>query len=376
MPCEIIGLHFFADSSELHPLKGVYDPLFLRDYAIAHEEAGFDRILIGQTATWPDGLATAAHAAAVTSRLKFMVAHRPGFVDPVMAANMFATLDQLSQGRASVHLITGASDIETQADGDYLTKDERYRRSREYADILRMAWANETPFDFDGDWYRIKQARSALRPFQENIPVFWGGASNLAIELGSEIADIYAIGPAALADTDALIRHFKAAAAKAGRSPNISMSMRVIVGETEEEAWDKAQSVLQAVTSFQSDGKQIGRAKSDVVLDGVTHSLLADPADCLDERLWTGITKATQGRLHATALVGTADQVSDALMQYYAIGVDHFLLNGFDTIHDVRLFGKELIPLIRRKVAAIDGVSPEKSKNHDGGSSRDEAGRP
>ena len=69
MPCEIIGLHFFADSSELHPLKGVYDPLFLRDYAIAHEEAGFDRILIGQTATWPDGLATAAHVAAVTSRL-------------------------------------------------------------------------------------------------------------------------------------------------------------------------------------------------------------------------------------------------------------------------------------------------------------------
>lgn len=374
MPCEIIGLHFFADSSELRPLKGVYDPQFVRDYAAAHEEAGFDRILIGQTATWPDGLATAAHAAAVTSRLKFMVAHRPGFVDPRMAACMFATLDQLSQGRASVHVITGASDTETQADGDYLTKDERYRRSREYVDILRKAWTSDTPFDFDGDWYRYKDARVAVRPFQSNIPIFWGGASDLAVQLGAEVADIYAIGPAALADTDALIRRFKDAAAKSGRSPSVSMSMRVIVGDTEQEAWGKAQAVLQAVTSYQSDGSQIGRAKSDVPLDGVTHNILADPADCLDERLWTGMTKATQGRLHATALVGTADQVSDALMQYYAIGVDHFLLNGFDTIHDVRLFGKELIPLIRSKVAEYDGSSSQISKSCEGGSSRDESG--
>lgn len=354
MPCEIVGLHFFADSSELRPLKGVFDPAFVRDYAIAHEEAGFDRILIGQTATWPDGLATAGHVAAVTTRLKFMVAHRPGFVAPTMAARMFATLDQISDGRAGIHIITGASDIETQADGDYLTKDARYRRSREYVDVLRRMWASDAPFDFAGDRYRFNGAFAMVKPVQPSIPIFWGGSSDLAIELGAQVADVYAVGPAPVADTAAHVARFKAEAAKSGRNPGISMSMRVVVGDTEDEAWAKAQSILDVVTAYQASGAKIGREKVDVGPDEKALRALAERGDCLDERLWTGITKATQGRLHATALVGTADQVSDALMHYYAAGVDRFLLNGFDTINDVRLFGRELVPMIRDKVAAAD----------------------
>lgn len=356
MPCEIVGLHFFADSSELRPVKGVFDPAFIRDYAIAHEEAGFDRVLIGQTATWPDGLSTAGHIAAVTSKLKFMVAHRPGFIAPTMAARMFATLDQISSGRVGIHIITGASDVETQADGDYLTKNERYRRSREYVDVLRRVWASEAPLDFEGDWYRFNGGFAMVKPVQPSIPIFWGGSSDLAIELGAQVADVYAVGPAPVADTAAHVARFKAEAAKSGRDPGISMSMRVVVGDTEDEAWDKAQAILDAVTNYQASGAKIGREKGDA--DPGTQALiaLAERGDCLDERLWTGITKATQGRLHATALVGTADQVSDALMKYYAVGVDRFLLNGFDTIHDARLFGRELIPMIRDKAAAADAA--------------------
>ncbi len=357
MPCEIVGLHFFANSSELHPLKGVFDPGFIRDYAVAHEEAGFDRILIGQTATWPDGISTAGHVAAVTTKLKFMVAHRPGFVAPTMAARMFATLDQISGGRVGVHVITGASDVETQADGDYLTKDERYRRSREYVDVLRRMWASDAPFDFEGDWYRFNAGFSLIKPVQSSIPIFWGGASDLAIELGAQVADVYAVGPAPIADTAAHVARFKAEAAKSGRNPGISMSMRVIVGETETDAWDKAQGVLDAVTRFQSSGAKIGREKGDADPGTLTLRALAERGDCLDERLWTGITKATEGRLHATALVGTAEQVSDALMAYYAVGVDRFLLNGFDTINDVRMMGETLVPMIRAKVAAVDAVA-------------------
>ncbi len=355
MPCEIVGLHFFADSSELHPLHGVFDAAFVRDYAIAHEEAGFDRVLIGQTATWPDGLVTASHIAAVTSTLKFMVAHRPGFVAPTMAARMFATLDQVSDGRVGIHIITGASDIETQADGDFLTKDERYRRSREYVDILRQIWASEKPSDFAGDWYRFNGGFAAIKPVQPTIPIFWGGSSDLAVALGAECADVYAVGPGTIEDTGRHVARFKAEAARHGRNPGISMSMRVIVADTEDEAWDRARVVLDAVTSFQAGGAKIGREKEG---DAAAAMLIAqaERGECLDERLWTGVTKATQGRLHATALVGTADQVSDALMAYYRVGVDRFLINGFDTIHDVRLFGRALVPMIRAKVAAIDAA--------------------
>lgn len=357
MPCEIVGLHFFADSSEVRPLSGVFDAQFVRDYAIAHEEAGFDRVLIGQTATWPDPIVTASHIAAVTTRLKFMVAHRPGFIAPTMAARMFATLDQLSDGRAGVHIITGASDIETQCDGDFLTKDQRYGRSREYVEIMRSIWASDASIDHEGDWYRFNKGFCEIRPVQDAIPIFWGGGSDLAVKLGAQCADVYAIGAAPLEATEQAIRRFKSEATKNGRDPGISMSIRIVIGETEAAAWEKASEILNTVTQYQADGKKIGRSKDPNDLGTKQMQALTEKGDVLDERLWTGITKATEGRLHATALVGTAHQVADVLMRYYDLGVDRFLINGFFNIDDVNLFGQDLIPLIREGVSQRDSYA-------------------
>ena len=354
MPCEIIGLHFHANSSELHPVRGVYDVDFVRECAIAHEQAGFDRILIGQTATWPDGFATANYVAAVTSRLKFMVAHRPGFIAPTMAARMFATLDRISAGRAGVHIITGASDIETQCDGDFLTKHERYRRSREYIDILRAIWTSQQPIDHAGAYYRFNKGFAEIKPVQAAIPIFWGGSSDLAIELGAQCADMYALGPDTLANTAAMVARIKAQAALSARDPHISMSMRIIVADTEAAAWARADHVLDAVLDYQARIGAIGRDKGPDDPGRKFASAMTALGTRVEDRLWTAITQATQGRLHATALVGTARQVADALLAYYDVGVDRFLLNGFDTLADVALFGRELIPLIRAGVAARD----------------------
>lgn len=354
MPCEIIGLHFHADSSELHPVRGVYDVDFVRTCAIAHEEAGFDRILIGQTATWPDGFATAAHIAGVTERIKFMVAHRPGFIAPTMAARMFATLDQISAGRASVHIITGASDIETQCDGDFLTKAERYRRSREYVDILRAIWGSAAPVSHAGAFYRFNGGFSEIKPVQPSIPIFWGGNSDLAIELGAECADMYALPPDTLSNTAAMVTRIKARAASCGRTPSISMSMRVIVADSEAAAWARADHVLETVLDHQARIGAIGRDKGPDDPGRKFANAMAARGVRVEDRLWTAITQATEGRLHATALVGTARQVADALLTYYDIGVDRFLLNGFDTLSDVALFGRELIPMIRAGVAERD----------------------
>lgn len=351
MPVEIVGLHFFCDSSESRPLTGVYDVDFVRQSAIAHEESGYDRVLIGQNASWPDGLAAASYISAVTTKLKFMMAHRPGFVAPTMAARQLITLDQLSRGRAGVHIITGASDIETQADGDFLTKAERYRRSYEYVQIMRRMWTSATPIDHDGPHYKIRGGFSSIKPHQASIPVYWGGSSEGAIAYGAEVADVYAFGGMPVAQAAELVSTFKAEAAKHGRDPGMSMSMRVIIGDTEAQAWDKAHAVLDAIVAYQATKGLIGRDKGPG--DTGTRSLIemAEQGDILDERLWTGITRATAGRTHATTLVGTPQQVTEALMRYYDVGVDRFLITGYDTLTDVVGFGRELIPMIREAVA-------------------------
>src|SRR2546423_14252957 len=106
MPIEFIGMIGTQLASETHAPHGpVVDREYTRRFARAHEDAGFDRVLIGYGSGWPDGTQVGAYVAAHTERLGLLIAHRPGFVAPTLAARTFATLDQFSGGRVAVHTI-------------------------------------------------------------------------------------------------------------------------------------------------------------------------------------------------------------------------------------------------------------------------------
>ena len=133
MPVEMIGWIAPRVSSEIIPPSGPpFDAEVIAETARIHERAGFDRVLIGYFSDAPDGFLVGAHAASVTERLGFLLAHRPGFVAPPVAARKLATLDQLSDDRLAVHIITGGSDADQAKDGDWIDHDARYRRSAEY----------------------------------------------------------------------------------------------------------------------------------------------------------------------------------------------------------------------------------------------------
>jgi alkanesulfonate monooxygenase len=70
-----------------------------------------------------------------------------------------------------------------------------------------------------------------------------------------------------------------------------------------------------------------------------------------DKRLWTGIAELTGAKGNSTALVGTPDQVADALLDYYDFGVRKFLIRGFDPLVDAIQYGRDLLPRARALVA-------------------------
>ena len=72
----------------------------------------------------------------------------------------------------------------------------------------------------------------------------------------------------------------------------------------------------------------------------------------LDKRLWTGIAGLLGAQGNSTSLVGTAEQVAEALLDYYDLGITTFLIRGFDPLNDAIDYGKQLIPLTRQLVAA------------------------
>src|SRR5256885_14499056 len=108
MAIELIGMIATQESSEVLPLAGpIVDPEFTARFARAHEEGGFDRILIGYGSRWPDGWQVANHAVRATERLKILLAHRPGLVAPVLTARQAVTFHHLTCcGPFALHIIT------------------------------------------------------------------------------------------------------------------------------------------------------------------------------------------------------------------------------------------------------------------------------
>jgi alkanesulfonate monooxygenase len=345
---EIVGL--LAGTRRSEASQGPpqpFDPAFVAEYAQAYEAAGYDRVLIGQNARSVDSTVVATWAAAATTRLKLMIAHRPGFVAPTMAARAFATLDQFSNGRVGVHIITAFSDIETRNDGDYLTKDERYHRSSEYVAILRSMWQATTPIDHAGTYYRFEQAWSETRPVQPSIPIFWGGSSELGVRFGAQLADVYAFGPGSVGDMATQVERVRSAAAAHDRTPRMSMSMRLVIADTDEAAWARAEQMLQTVEENQRAngllGRDLGQAADDLIARAAKINRAAD-----DPQLWTGLTIATRGRTQVMCLVGSPDTLARALMRYYRAGIDNFLITGFDNLADTARIGAEIAPELRR----------------------------
>ena len=66
-----------------------------------------------------------------------------------------------------------------------------------------------------------------------------------------------------------------------------------------------------------------------------------------DQRLYMPIAQASGAAGSTTALVGTAAQVAESMLDYYDAGCSAFIIRGFDPLADAKEFGKELIPLVR-----------------------------
>jgi alkanesulfonate monooxygenase len=344
---EFIGMIAPQHYSEVMPPSGpVVDPTFTIDFAKAHEDAGFDRVLIGYFSTAPDGFIVASWVLQATERLGVLLAHRPGFVAPTVAARKFATLDQFSGGRLAAHIITGGSDEDQARDGDFLDKPARYRRTDEYLDVMRRTWTSTAPFDVDGEFYTVRHSYSQVRCVNEpHLPIYFGGSSPEAVAVSAKHADVYALWGEPLAEAAAHIATVKAAAAEYGRHPGISLSTRPILAATDAEAWDRAYAILDQA---RRQARGIGPAPQ----NAGSQRLLAAAAkgEVLDRCLFTPLAEATGARGNSTALVGSVETVTAALLDYYDIGVTTFLIRGYDPFVDAVGYG-ELVTRVREEVA-------------------------
>jgi alkanesulfonate monooxygenase len=358
----------------------VIDPGYLADISRAHDDADFDRVLVGYGAVAPEAWMVASSVLASTSRLGVLVAHRPGFVQPVLLARMAATLDHLSGGgRVAIHFITGGDEADQRREGDFVPHDARYRRTGETMSLVRRAFSEDAPFDFDGEFFHYEAAFSSVKPVTPGgIPLYFAGASPPAVAVGAANADVYAFWGEPREAVAARMASIGGAATAVGRKLRFSLSLRPIIADTEEEAWEKAEwiaektaeriaLVKERMAGHQDSYEGLGGGRNatfSVDRDtGGTTSVgrkrliaMSSDRDVYDERLWMKVANLTGAAGNSTALVGTPEQVAEAMLRYYDLGITTLLLKGFDPLADVIDFGKELLPRVRQGVSARDAL--------------------
>ena len=353
MSIEFIGSLVNASAHNSFARSGGTDADYPARMARLHEESGFDRLLVGHSSSSPDGFTVADTVLNATSRLGVLLAHRPGFVAPTVAARQYATLDAFHPGRVALHVISGGDDADQLRDGDTSDKAARYRRSDEFLDIVKLEWSSAAPFDYEGEFYQVRGALSSVRPAGGALPVYFAGASAEAVLVGGRQADVYAFWGEPLAAIAARIAEVRAAALPHGRSPRFSVSLRPIAAATEEAAWARARRVLEAEQARTGPGAAFDHKGS---LGSLRLAQFADQAEVHDKRLWTPLAKTPTAAGNSTALVGSYEQIAEALLDYVAIGVSTLLIRGYDPEGDASDYAR-IIKLVRDQEPALAGVS-------------------
>lgn len=329
------------------------DPEHVAGEAREYEASGYDSSIIPQSAQWPDVFATATWALAHTRTLRLIGAHRPGVIHPAAAARQLATVDRLSGGRAGVHIIMGHHD--RQADGDLLPQPEVYARAAEYLEIYSRTLQETEPFDFDGDFYKVRGAWSGVRPVQAPRPVVsLPVGSEASIDLAARHADVFAIRGQTLEEAREVVRAVRAAADAHGRTLRGWGNFNVIVDHSDDAAWDRARAIQAAAARLADHRRRTRPAWRPDFNDGRPPRYAEGP-EVRDRALWVGLSRLTGTEV---TFVGSPTTVADAVLEYHdELGLEIFTLGSHVTNPAEEEARRELLRLLHAAGAARDHVT-------------------
>ncbi|MGX2995492.1 LLM class flavin-dependent oxidoreductase [Streptomyces sp. JNUCC 64] len=356
---------------------------YLTQIARAAEELGFVGALTPTGAWCEDAWLTTAMISQHTERLRFLVAFRPGFLSPTLAAQMASSYQRQTGGRLLLNVVTGGESQEQRAYGDFLDKDGRYARTDEFLGVVRGLWDGRT-VDHRGEHLRVEGARLGQLP--EPVPeIYFGGSSAAAGPVAARHADVYLTWGEPPAQVAGKIAWIRSLAAAEGRSPRFGVRLHVITRDTSEEAWNEAARHLAGFGPERIREVQEGLARSESEGQHRMLALHGGSRDGLEihPNLWAGVGLVRGGA--GTALVGSHGEVADLIEEYQRAGVDEFVLSGYPHLEEAYWFGEGVLPLLAARGlwarpdgsvpggSAPDGIVPDRSAP--GGSAPDGSGR-
>ncbi|MFV0296895.1 MAG: LLM class flavin-dependent oxidoreductase [Hyphomicrobiaceae bacterium] len=324
----------------------------------AIDNGGFKYMLIPVNTTCWEATVLASYYVAKTRNVAPLIALRSGYVNPALSARLFATLDQMSEGRLCINLIAGINDDEAIADGVPDPKVVRYEKMDEEVEIMKRLWSSTEPIGYVGRHYSVNQVVEP-KPFQKpHPPFFLGGGSPQAAEISAKHSTVHLFWgdkPSVIAEK---VKDMRKLAARHGREKalNFGMRLQIICRDTEAEAWDEAHRLIAGASRFNFINMRTGAT----AVEGIKRTsdanrrvwqLLEESGDemKIHPHLWTGISTVRIGA--GIAVVGNPEQVAATLQEFVDAGCSTFCLSGYPHAEAARIFSAKVMPCFKGRIA-------------------------
>jgi alkanesulfonate monooxygenase len=327
----------------------------LADIARAAEISGFYGGLLPSFPMTDDPWTIAPALARETRTFRFMIAFQPGFVNPIHAARLSASLQRASNGRLVYNIITGGGGPAQLWWGDRVAHDDRYARTSEFLDVLKGSWGGS--FSYEGRFYRVENGGLQAPLSEQPIPeIYFSGSSDAAIAAAGRHADYYL---SHLEPFDSLIRkldHVRERTAREGRTAKFSLRFDILARRTPEEAWAEVARGWNTLTPQnlarlnEPAGDAVGFQRQRAFRPAtVTHYDDLHVDAHIGPAMWGGFNLFRGGP--AIGVVGSYEQAAEWLDRYLRAGIDSFVLAGTPHLEEAYRVGEEVLPLVRGRVA-------------------------
>lgn len=308
-------------------------------FARQAEESGIESVLLSFSRYEPDTIIIACAVGLATTRLKFIVAYRSGLIGPTSFVQQINTVSSLLGGRMALNVVAGSSTAEQRGYGDYLEHDERYERADEFLSICNSFWHDKNEVSFEGKHYRVEQGKihtPFMAPDRNAPEIYVSGhseqAQHLALTRGScwlRLIDT----PEKLAP---VVKRFR------DQGVEVCLRLALICRPTHEEAVKAGQAMLPDEEIRKQERTILTRSDSQTLHQALA---VADEVGWLSPNLWAG-TVPYYGS-SAITLLGSPQELANCFLEYKRIGVTQFIISGWPKLDEMKIFGREVLPLVR-----------------------------
>jgi alkanesulfonate monooxygenase len=329
-------------------MSGAFDLDTHVAFCRAAEECGIESLLMAFGFTRPDPFTWSAALGSRTEKINFLTAIRSGICSPTLFVQQVNTLSVITGGRVYINIVAGRAPGEHRYYGDFLSHDERYERTDEFWQICHALWRGDGPVDFTGRHYRVEEARintPFLSEERDRPKIYLGGNSEQAMRLAIRHADCLLTFPEAPESLAERIRPVLDSGTKVG------LLVSMIAKPTRDEAVAAAADLITTAGDAAREVHKNVRGGTDSVGFTSMYEMADNDSAWMTRYLWTGAVPFLGPP--AISLVGSADDMVEAIFEYRAVGVTEFLFTGFPDLEQMRFFAAEVLPKVREREHAV-----------------------